>query len=235
MKSNLKEHSLTTILIVILNLFILTGCVIVKKPSPTPVPVYSGWITRISEEQICKLPCWEGITPGKSTINEAVDMLRKNPIYKNVADPVEESGNPKLFVTNWETNQGNGGGLVWSREGEDFISWIVLGFRNQNPIITLNDIITSFGDPDSILVEESRGNVCGAGIFYIAKGMEVRILQNCTNRGIGLTSKSEIYDISLYPLNDPGFPEVKNWLVDTEKYLVDWNGYGIYPISKEYK
>ncbi len=234
MKSSKLNTNLKFNLIFTLILMFTTGCVLIKKATVLPTPVFSDWTTRFFDETLCQLPCWEGIIPGKTTIYEATDILRETSIYKNVKDPVEVMNRPLNYhYVSWLTSQGNGGGMVWSLEGEEAISKITLALQNESPKITLINILYFFGDPDSLIVEEVRGNICVAHIFYLKKGMEIVLIKNCNNKSIKLESQSEIYEVSLFPLNSPSFPEVKGWATDIKRYLVAWNGYGKYMVTKD--
>ena len=51
--------------------------------SPFPTPDYE-WTTRWLKGIPCRLPCWEGVTPGQTRKDEAVDILKRNPIIASV-------------------------------------------------------------------------------------------------------------------------------------------------------
>lgn len=236
MKIKLKNHILQVFFLAFLIQFNLTGCDLVKWETQTPTPMFNDWISRFLEEKICKLPCWEGIAPGKTTINEAADLLKKDPAYKNVSDPVLAQRKPvNYYFMNWLTSKENGGGMAWEIEGEGYVSKITLSLQNENPKVILNDLFIFFGNPDSLIIDETRGNICVVHIFYVHKGMEAMIVENCVNKKANVFKDNEIYEISLYPLQDPGFPEVRYWLSDVEKYITAWNGYGKYAVTRESK
>lgn len=235
MKTKFKNHILQVIFLAFLIQFNLTGCDLVKRETqtPTPTPMFNDWISRFLEEKICKLPCWEGITPGKTAINEGVDILKENPGYVNVTDPIEvKSGSGDYSYASWLANQGNGRGMLWSLNSEEYVSKITLNFRGLSKAITLSDILSFFGDPQFIVVDENRGNICADSIFYEQKGMQVLIIQQCRNGKAVISKDTEIEEVSLYPLQAPGFPQVNHWLVDMDKYTTPWIGYGKYPITK---
>lgn len=221
-------------LIFTLVLLLTTGCMLTNRATPLPPPALSDWVTRFFDEGVCELPCWEGITPGETTIYEAMDILRNSPIYRNVDDPVEVENRPLNYLSiGWQTSQGNGGGMAWSYQGGETISIITLALYNESPKITLTDILSSFGDPDSLMIENVRGNICVAHIFYPEKVMEIKLIESCNNKSMRLEAQSEIYEASLFPLNSPNFPEIKGWLPDVQRYLADWNGYGKYMVTKD--
>ncbi len=59
-----------------------------SKPSSTPTlvpattaPTFSDWQARWLKGISCRPPCWEGIIPGKTTLEEAVKILEKSPLF----------------------------------------------------------------------------------------------------------------------------------------------------------
>ena len=53
-------------------------------PTPTKPPPPEDWQYRWLKKILCSAPCVEGITPGKTTATEAVELLSQNPLVENV-------------------------------------------------------------------------------------------------------------------------------------------------------
>jgi len=59
----------------------------------------------------CRAPCWEDITPGKTSLDEAIKLLEKNPyvIFNSIKiePPPSSTVNPKSGFLVWKWNDGS--------------------------------------------------------------------------------------------------------------------------------
>lgn len=98
------------------------------------------------EPQSCLLPCWYGITPGKTTYAEAEAILRSLPELRDFSDSdwwwgVSKRGWVKYGVLGcpargtWGTEQG-------------IVTWMAIELPTSYPL-TLGEIVERYGPPES--------------------------------------------------------------------------------------
>jgi hypothetical protein len=235
-KPMITIKKIQTIIIVIIFSFLMilmiSGCEISHKSETISPPVFSPWVSRFFDEQVCQLPCWEGIIPGETSIVDAFQILNNNPDYFLSSKPTKVSyGFPEYYEMNWTTSDAKGGGLAWSKGDEKFISEILLNFQNEDPEISLENIITSFGEPDNLVIKEQRDGICSVKLFYAEEVMEVLTIEKCQSGQLSLSLKTKVYSILLFPIDKPGFPDKNYWEAGTQEYLIKWKGFGKYPIT----
>ena len=77
-------------------------------------PRISGWVEDIFIEKKCTLPCWEGITPGVTNIDEAQAILETNSSFLITTEPTLYNDNLGEYEIEWKTTQLLGGGIARS-------------------------------------------------------------------------------------------------------------------------
>jgi hypothetical protein len=99
----------------------------------------------------CFVPCWEGVTPGKSTKQDAVDIWKDNSLFRKVAIYNSEHyagvGTIK-FELNTISSVFRGNALFTTSEKIEYIDSIVLVNSYD---ISLDELIQSFGPPDDVI------------------------------------------------------------------------------------
>lgn len=134
------------IVTILLSSWLLAACS--WKPSTAPLALESNWL----RSEPCAPPCWEGITPGQSSYQEALAALETLPpvvTTKVVTDM--EPGEINGFI-NWEAafTQGIQGGIYF--EGQ---AGIVTALRFSQQSLTLQEVVDAFGPPSHILAYSS--------------------------------------------------------------------------------
>lgn len=157
---------------------ILAGCWSGKQVSPTPtaigsltlvattssleiqtttLPTISAAITEQEYRERwlihppCPPPCWEGLTPGKTTAKEAVTILESNPLFTNVALWESPILNDKTGSVLWDfaiNGEIFGNEARFSTETEDQIIFMI---NPWTPLVTLGKLIDAFGEPSHII------------------------------------------------------------------------------------
>jgi hypothetical protein len=112
----------------------------------------------------CAPPCWENITPGKTTLTETLAVLKQNPAIK----PESVSLDPSYLT--WDWLGGTGGGQIYFEDSQDIqiVTDIwpgFLGTPNGQNLFTLGEIIDAFGEPSHIHARGFMG-LHGDGPFY---------------------------------------------------------------------
>ena len=139
---------------------------VTMKPTATAA---QEWQTRWLRGIPCRLPCWEGITPGLSTAEEVTQILSKSSVIKHVR--------PNL--AQWLWNNGSDGGYINydnyithrlddEPNGRNIVNTIVPYYDIS---IKLGDIINSYGPPSHIDVGKVDKNVYVVLIAYVPQGV----------------------------------------------------------------
>lgn len=211
---------------------LFSGCNVVENQVMTKLPIRSEWVENIFTEKKCALPCWEGITPGETTIHEAAELLASNSLFDLLYGPKLIFEDPTQYEIVWKTKQQKTeGGQARSLGTGDLVWFLNLGFTGESPTITLEDIVTNFGEPDSLIIEEDRG-LCIGKLFYGNKSMVINFQHRCGTK-MSVNKKEQVETIWLFPAGISGFPEIEYFQTDILEYLLEWNGYGRYPITKK--
>ena len=215
-------------------LIVITGYSVFQNQSTRTSTVNSEWVTRFFKETDCSLPCWEGITPGVTTIHEAAELLASNSLFDLLYGPKLRFEDPTQYEIVWKTKQQKTeGGQARSLGTGDLVWWLNLGFTGEGPTITLEDIVTNFGEPDSLIIEEDRG-LCIGKFFYEKEAMVINFQHRCKLK-MSVNKNEEVESIWLFPTGISSFPEIKYFQSNILQYLLEWNGYGRYPITKQIK
>ena len=116
MRTNRKLLALFEVLIIF-----TTSCqssyVTTPVPSPTPKIIQNWWDTWFANAS-CQPPCWHNITPGVTTIDEAISILEKSPEIKITSK--------SEFGLSWDfvQNEDEGGTLGISEDGIVRMIWL---------------------------------------------------------------------------------------------------------------
>ncbi len=119
-----------------------------KSPAlfkPMPIDWQSRWLRGVP----CRLPCWEGITLGKTTASQAVELLQNSPLISTAYISVT-AGMPELGYISWKWADGTaGGGASFNAiETTPFVG----GIKPYYPVgFRLGDVIDEYGEPSHIL------------------------------------------------------------------------------------
>lgn len=121
-------------------------------PSPTkPLPP-ADWPYRWLEGIPCRPPCWEGITPGQTTAEEAVEILRRSPIVAT-AEITTIPLHSENGVVEWSwagTGRQGGGADFYARIPP---SPIYLVYPSYPVYFKLGDVIQAYGEPSHIIAK----------------------------------------------------------------------------------
>ena len=126
----------------------------------------------IIDDTSCEAPCWRGVIPGISTIQEVKPLPNSmSDVLVDTIMEIEGSKNPFLEK-----------GVVWRFTGVDESLGEVyfqdekvtrINFSIEKPLI-LSDLITKFGEPTLILIQSTEGDpsiYLTIDIIYIEKGI----------------------------------------------------------------
>ena len=180
----------------------------------------NDWQIRWLQGVPCSPPCWEGITPGATTAQQAISILKKNVLFEPSSIITRELKSSSYVV--WYLMNGKEGGEAY------------YGSKSSNTVITsirpifdtsykLKDIIQLYGEPEYVVATYSRGVETAAHFYdlsfsYVTKGFT---LQSNTNGSVTMPTLSP----EMYVKNPTFFVAIKN-LKDFKPYsAVAWQGF----------
>lgn len=120
-------------------------------PSFTPIPTLSKSEARqkisslVRDNGGCYLPCWWGITPGKTSLFEAYQYLKS--LNVGIAKPNNSS---QAFGYNFSESL-EGGGLIVNEDQK--ITLLVIDPNASKHSFQLHQIISNYGKPDNIFIK----------------------------------------------------------------------------------
>jgi len=183
----------------------------------TPSPQSSqDWTTRWINNIPCRLPCWEGIIPGVTTVDQAIELLNKNSVIKNIKKSTSYNGKGYL---EWDlTNNKKGFANFYSNKPTQIIYYILPYFNNLS--FNLNKIVASYGEPSNIIATAVKNPEQGISyklmLIYLDKGFA---LTNFGSNKLILKSEMDFEQLDIFIPNTSGFDEafpgkkfdIKSW------------------------
>jgi hypothetical protein len=218
----LKTASIRTISFV--SLALLVSCSValyLYRPSPEP---RSEWLNKWLETPACQLPCWENITPGKTTISEAKERLFQIANITNIHGSTINTLGTELSW-NFE-NHGGSGSIQFEPEDNGVVSRIFLG-HDQEPGLTVGEVIQKFGEPDFVQVYDCRGNQCMVSIINTDMGYYLETLLTKNFVQVNISPDTPVIFIWLI---EPGRENFLKAIGGIQPYISEytWVGYGYY-------
>lgn len=128
-----------------------------REPAPRKEALPPGGDRRWLQGQPCRLPCWDGITPGITTAHEAFAVLVANPYVEYVAmgSLADQTGGMIQWI--WPGSNQAGAGSAYYRLGG---SEIIYEMEPYGPPpygsagITLGDVVAAYGPPGEVVTSE---------------------------------------------------------------------------------
>ena len=183
----------------------------------------TSWLTRWLTNPACQPPCWENITPGVTTIDEAVKIVYQLPGVEITWLPTMTGETEGEKSVQWEFGP-SGYGWVGTEAWQESVSEIHLG-TGENPKLLLSEMLAAYGNPSAVVKGNCHGGVlsgatCIYSIVYKDWGMELDIgIQDYQK--VDIQADTEVSGIYFYPLTGPRLYEPG----------MAWSGYGQYDFS----
>jgi hypothetical protein len=193
----------------------------------TPLPsatleTSSNWWTAWLAQQICKPPCWQNITPGVTTIQEAESILENSPQIKIKFQ--SKDGIDWTFIKNKDES----GTLKATEDGIVRVIW--LGSASDRKLL-LKPIVSSYGSPEYVHPDDCREGKCVTDLVYPKMGMFLSVF--ITNKGSIDNPQFEILSDTVVDrvyFVEPGIEKFQGFYGSLEPdLLMPWKGYGEYP------
>lgn len=167
----------------------------------------------------CAAPCWRGITPGETTWNDALAILRDDDTLADVQTRADEN-NPNLIGAAWAQADGDGCCQMFTQNGE-IVDFMIL---QTTPALRLSDIVTQYGEPSYLIGETLTSSQGVFTLLYPETPMMVYAFFG--GEAADLMPESEIVGFSYLT------PELMQFILDTSSFH-DWEGYRSYQFYSE--
>jgi len=142
-------------------------------PTATAAPMLEEWRNRWLQGIPCRAPCWEGVTPGETSVDDALRIWAASPLIRDVrrsrVNLVSDQGQ---LVWNWTTG-GEGGQAQFLRQ-------------DTNPKITgtgvalpwtysLEEVIAAYGKPTHVVAHsrcfpDALGAEYNVAVYFLTNG-----------------------------------------------------------------
>jgi hypothetical protein len=174
------------------------------------------WLTNWLDHPTCQPPCWESIRPGKTSIADALVLLKQLPNLK-----ITSSNDSSIGWLQDGTDTG------WISGSNNTVSSIALQI-NRGEILLLSEINDIYGPPSNVRLFRCLEGMCEVDLTYPGYGMILGLyLPNIgiTSNEVSITSKTRVDSITL-------FQDLETFIEspsDTGATFIDWQGYSKYP------
>lgn len=188
-------------------------------PTLSPKP---DWLVRWLNEPVCQPPCWENITPGKTSFADALAIAKITSGFE-----LGHVGDNSI-----QLNYNQGSVLLMSREDAN-IQWIDLDTNFTS--LELGEIVDRYGFPDEMIkygLPSPEGSSVWIALLYYDLGMVVTFyaLPDDPWNRVNLSPDTSIASIQFYA------PQLEYYFNEPPEYGVSFspaiklNGYGNYDI-----
>lgn len=131
--------------IILITMLLVTAC-IQKEPSPIlRDEIHDRWLNGVP----CKPPCWEGITPGATTVEEATLILKNSPFISQVElGQVAVLTNGGYIQWTWKKDKSKGNATFDPQTSPAIISEVNTMIPST---YRLQEVIQHYGEPSAVV------------------------------------------------------------------------------------
>ena len=191
------------------------------SPTLSPQP---DWLVRWLNEPVCQPPCWEEITPGKTSFADALAIAKATSGFE-----LGHVGDDSI-----QLNYNQGSVLLLSREDANIQE---IDLDTSYTSLELSEIVDRYGFPDEMIkygLSGPEGSSVWIDLLYHDLGMVISFyaLPDDPWSKVILGPDTSIALIKLY------VPQLEYYFNEPPEYGVNfspaikWNGYGNYDIPK---
>ncbi len=200
----------------------------------TASPLTNGYQYRWLQGIPCSAPCWEGITPGKTSAQDALNLLNHNPLVATakINEPYSEKSDITSVGWDWVAGDKSPTDYIVAGGSLDFHSTFTSQIIYQitpyyNTYYKLSDIIKKYGEPSNIRVDYrvlEHGPIYNIQVLFISDGISV---SNSWDKKPTINGDLTFNMLSFFEPNIQGF---RNILQDAtqENQLTRWKGFNTF-------
>lgn len=184
-------------------------------PTPTDLAFRYNWKMNWLNNATCKPPCWEGITPGRTSLQDTMKILASLPGAKIMS--------PTKTGVQWAGSQSYNG-YAETEAGSNIVLYIAIRF-NHNQNISLEEALSIFGEPINIQSNNCVHGGCDVFMIYPESGLALMIMSPSTDRTVKIDKSSEIQGLIFF---SPGIDNYLKIVPFRDFEVRKWEGYGTY-------
>ncbi len=199
-------------------------------------------LSAVIDDPICSLPCWRGITEGKTTKGEVEQILINSPDIQTNSIQKEFTFNELIPESiNWKFQgvQEYSGGIFFVDQKA------VLSYWTYRSYMSIDRYINKYGFPSQVIITASTLEITYLTIYFIYSDLGLCVEHNQSllrlpsERSISVRPSIRISNVYLV---DPTLPDGQLKIGCLEGFPKDvfyeniqpWNGYGKYKILTEW-
>lgn len=196
------------------------GNIAVTPQTVTP-EISRAWQLTWLDQPICRPPCWQNITPGLTTRDEAVSILENMPGIK-----ITDNGK---YGLDWGFDSKAEGGTMRFSENDIVVS-MRLGSINED--LQLKKVVEFYAFPEYVQPYDCRDGMCSTALIYPDLGMLLGVFvinenDNFTAPQIEILPETIVDRVYF---TEPGAESARNLLRSGNMPpVMAWKGYGAYP------
>lgn len=193
----------------------------------------NDWLASWLSNPVCQPPCWENIIPGKTSLNEAVNILTNMDGVNILLFPIKDTTS-EMRQMDWTFERIKDNAGIQTDKYGNLVSKI---YFNINQILTIEEVEKKFGFPSNVMLYDCRSEnsrkTCEVHLVYRNASMVLELFLN--DRGnadhkVMISPNSEIYRIDFLEGNENSYLNLigKNSF-NYPELLLNWKGYTNYP------
>jgi hypothetical protein len=211
------DRCLKNFLFVLVLLISIPGCDFLAYQNPSPVPTPNWWADFFTNTT-CIPPCWDNITPGKTSMKEAQRIVQSRNDIENFKGPSPVYDN--FISVSWKFKNSQTSGSI----GFDVSGTTVLGIGFQIDM-QLNQIIEKIGFPDQVIPQGSLNpRQAGLDLIYTRFNLALMALVEEKNGVIQITPHLYIFQMDMSTTEG----HLQYMQQFNQNQILKWHGYGEY-------
>lgn len=197
----------------------------VTQPSISEtIPLETSWLRSDS----CKLPCYESLVPGRTTLGEAYDYLSSDPRVRLLSLSTWTDQNSSAISWEWKDTSSQVEIFFTGVESSSIISLI-------RPILSkplvLSDVVSVLTEPTELLIDAGKGAEINSPVLsavtfvYLDKGIALYTKAASAPDVPEISPKTEITMVEIFEPGLSGYRKATGMTIQLPKLLVKWQGY----------
>ena len=155
---------------------IVVLCVFVPALGGRSLPADDAW--QQFGFSVCDLPCFSGITPGRTPFNEMPTLLRRS--IPLIGNRLFNAGTAINFWASLPAAFSGGELSGWARNNSGLVAEIRLTAR-----LSFDHLLLELGTPDCVLTSQQQSTI----VIWIRKAISIGAVLNANEQNFGLNSR----------------------------------------------